>query len=93
MEIDKGRESLTFTKVLTNVGFLFPEYGKALLTEAYVTQVRLLWTSVVGVYSIYALTDTARSRNNSSTSPLSISGQALIDCRDAGILSRIETQP
>ena len=73
---------------------LFSNFGKALLIEANITQVHLLWSKRAGFCSVHAPKSPFRSETGSSSSPLRvIHTEARIDVEDAGLLSDIESRP
>jgi hypothetical protein len=93
---DDTQNRLRLTDVLWNAQkegtLIVPEYGRALLVEAMVTQVFLRSTETEGVYSLHF----SQTHPGDQTSPypgLKLLGEALVDCTDADFLSGIEPRP
>lgn len=94
---DKNQKQLriadVFASALERRALVIPEYGKALLVEACVTQVCLRLTEVEGIYSIHLPYHPTHGPTSLYFSMPAVSGEALIDGGDAELLSRIESQP
>ena len=72
---------------------IIPEHGRVLLVEALVTEVCLRSTRTEGVYSIHLPEHHTLDLISPYSRSTIIGAEALIDCTDADLLSRIESQP
>ena len=93
---DDTKKRLRITDVLRNAQekgtLIIPERGRALLVEALVTQVYLRSTETEGFYSLHFPEPLTQHPTSPDSRP-TIAAEALIDCTDVDLLSRIESQP
>ena len=92
---DETKKWLRITDVFRNAQerrtLIIPEHGRELLVDAWATQVCLRSTETEGIYSIHL----PEILTHDQTLPYSrsmVSGQGLVDCTDAELLSKIESQ-